>query len=58
MGNWMDEITKMLQRRRLPESRFDDEEVERDKLIRAQTRLKVLDIRADIIARRSGKTHE
>ena len=53
--NW---VMRMLYHRRLPETRFDDEDVERDKLRRAQTRLKLLDIQADIIARRIGKTHE
>ena len=53
--NW---VMRMLQHRRLPETRFDDENVERDKLRRAQLRLKLLDIQADIIARRHGKIHD
>ena len=57
MGNWMDEIIKMLRRHPI-ETRPDDEEVERDRLRHAQIRLRRLDLQADIIARRSGKTHE
>ena len=39
------------------ETRPVDEEYEREKLRRAKVRLAYLDVQADIIARRHGKTH-
>ena len=51
-------LHKLRTQRPYDDTRPEDEEAERDKLRRAQYRLRVLDLRADIIARRSGKTHE
>jgi hypothetical protein len=56
MNDWLRGIRQML-RLKLPESRPEDEDTEREKIIRAKARLKILDIQADIIARRSGKVH-
>lgn len=47
---------RMLRLRKF-ETQPEDEEAEREKIRRAKVRLAYLDVQADIIARRHGKTH-
>ena len=57
MANWVTSMFHKL-RDQPPETHPDDDKAERDKLRRALVRLHMLDIQADIIARRGGKTHD
>lgn len=54
--NWREGIMRML-RLTKSDQRPADEEYEREKIRIAKLRLAYLDHQADIIARRSGKTH-
>lgn len=56
MHDWIEGALRMLRLRRADPP--DDDEAERKQLRLAALRLKRLDIQADIIARRAGKTHE
>lgn len=57
MANWVVRMFRKL-RDQPPETHPDDEKAELEKLRRALIRLHMLDVQADIIARRSGKTHQ
>lgn len=57
MANWVMTMFRKF-RDRPPDTQPVDEKAERAKLRDALVRLHMLDVQADIIARRSGKTHQ
>lgn len=57
MTSWVVRMFRKL-RDQPPQTHPDDEKAERKKIKEALIRLHMLDVQADIIARRSGKTHQ